>query len=435
MSDQLDDRIRDLYAELVDAAPPVPPLPDLVTVSSPWLRRWPVLAAAAVATIAVLSAVPILVGGEFFEAGDEAADTTLVAAETSIAPETTAASEPTEVATETTTIEPETTGSPFIDALQSPNVTTQLVELSPEVLAAVDGLVLDAHVFFTWPDGSEGSSDVVIIVENGAATMLLGRHCGTDFGPRSLTSQTGGVVVNSTSPDIRLCTPGEPVETLEVSGGAVDTALVEGQPVLALTTGDRVDLLNLNDGSMANLVTFEADLEHAESVTHGGGRWVVSVGEFGEPTFFGETHTRYAFFDESGAELDIPGNPAPDYSPSTTTYREAALTSDGEQLVLVEQFADLAADVVVWDLSAGAEVERYPILDPFAGPTDDAGGGQMALGSVDATDTEIVVTVVTANGHVYPSQIVRIDRSTGAINELSSGVDEIVFQRASFLDS
>lgn len=86
MSDQLDNRIRDLYAELVEATPPVPPPPLPETVdqpkASPRFARPPLVAAgAAVLTLIVVASLPGLL--RVFGVSEDAADTTIAAAETS----------------------------------------------------------------------------------------------------------------------------------------------------------------------------------------------------------------------------------------------------------------------------------------------------------------------------------------------------------------
>lgn len=79
MSDQLDRRIRDLYAEISDAAPPLPPLPERVPAGG-WLRRLPVIALAAAAAIAVVVAtsgvLSLTVGSDDAGDAEAASDTT-----------------------------------------------------------------------------------------------------------------------------------------------------------------------------------------------------------------------------------------------------------------------------------------------------------------------------------------------------------------------
>ena len=447
MSNQLDDRIRDLYAELADSAPRLPPLPPLTApekVSSPWVRRWPVLVAAATATIVIIAAGPLLLGGGVFGTGDEASDTTsIAAAETTEAPTTTAA----EGATETTTVAAETTeapsttvstGSPFLDAVQSTTVSTEPVTLPADVLAAADGLVVGALVEFVWPDdGSTGHEFVVMVVDNGAATMILGRDCRVESGSPPFAETGGGVIVHGQEgpdiSDVRRCTPGEEVEPLAEDGQAMTTALIDGRPVVAIGTESSISVLDLDSGATDILATFDPSVETPTAASYGDGMWVISSLAAGEP-FNAGGPTRYVFLDATGARLDVAGNPAPDFSAVTATYRMAALTPNGSELVFVEQFADLSADVVVWDLAAGVEIERYRVIEPFTTPADDAGGGQRFVGSLDASDTEILVNVNIAFGAVAPGGIVRIDRTDGSATDVVSSTEGIDFQVASFLD-
>jgi len=429
MSDHLDDRIRDLYAELAEAAPPLPPLPAPESVPSPWVRRWPVLVGVVTAAIVVIAAVPLVLGG-FFGVSEDSADTTsIAAAETTEAP----------AAEVTTTVSAETTEAPaaeellFEDAIQSLTVSTETVDLAAEVLAAADGLVVGAGVEFTGSTGDLGHADVVIVVEDGAATMLRGQFCGSAWWPPPFADTEGGVIVNSTLPDTRRCTPGEQVERIPTSDLAVTTAVVDDRPVVALATHDGIDLRDLATGSTQNLATFDPTVETPIGASYGGGRWMISL--LGADESFGAGgSTRYAFFDKAGAPLVLNGNLAPDFSPATTTYRVGALTPDGASIVFVEQFADLSADVVVWDLDTGSEIERYRIIEPFAGPEDGVGGGEQFARSIDASDTAIVVNVDIANGELHPGRIVRIDRTAGTVTDLESGLDGIRFQLASFRD-
>ncbi len=112
MSNHLDDRIRDLYAELMEAAPAVPPLPDPGVVRSRRVPTWPALAAMASATAVVVLLVGALIAGRQFGTSDEAADTTAAVTTTAVAAETT-----TTVAAETTA--PPTTAPALIDALDT----------------------------------------------------------------------------------------------------------------------------------------------------------------------------------------------------------------------------------------------------------------------------------------------------------------------------
>jgi len=423
MSNQLDDRIRDLYAELAEAAPPLPPLPAPDAVPSPWASRWPVLVAVVTAAIVVIAAVPLVLGG-FFGVSEDSADTTsIAAAETTEAP----------AAEVTTTIAAEVEEFGFEDAIQSLTVSTETVDLTAEVLAAADGLVVGAGVEFTRSNGDLGHADVVIVVEEGAATMIRGQFCGSAWWPPPFADTEGGVIVNSKLRDTRRCTPGEQVERIPTSDLAVTTAVVDDRPVVALDTHDGIDLFDLATGSTQNLATFDPTVETPIGASYGDGRWMISV--LGADESFGAGgSTRYAFFDKAGAPLVLSGNPAPDFSLATATYRVGALTPDGLSIVFVEQFADLSADVVVWDLDTGSEIERYRIIEPFAGPEDGVGGGEQFARSIDASDTAIVVNVDIANGELHPGRIVRIDRTAGTATDVESGLDGIRFQLASFRD-
>jgi hypothetical protein len=116
MSDQLDRRIRDLYAELTDAAPALPPLPEQAPAGG-WLRRLPVIALAAAAAVAVVVAtagvLSLTVGSD--DAGDvEASSETTTTASPATFPTTTSAADNGDAAD--TTGAPATTPAP-VDAL------------------------------------------------------------------------------------------------------------------------------------------------------------------------------------------------------------------------------------------------------------------------------------------------------------------------------
>ena len=133
MSNQLDDRIRDLYAELVDAAPPLPPLPllpapDSVPAPRTWVLRWPVLAAAATAAIVIVAALPTLLTGGFL-GSEDAAETTSVAAAETTAPSETAAPGTTAVGAAST--EP-------LDAACRDFIAYATAEFSPQLLTLDD---------------------------------------------------------------------------------------------------------------------------------------------------------------------------------------------------------------------------------------------------------------------------------------------------------
>lgn len=80
MSDRLDAQIRDLYAELTAAAPPLPPLPTRVAVELPRSRRVLRIAVTAAVWVAVLGVGALLVSQIQFGDDEAAFDTTTTAA-------------------------------------------------------------------------------------------------------------------------------------------------------------------------------------------------------------------------------------------------------------------------------------------------------------------------------------------------------------------
>ena len=417
MSNQLDDRIRDLYAELAESAPPLPPLGAPETARSSWATRWAVLAAAATTTIVVIAAVPLLLGGGLFGTSDVSDTSSIAAAETTEAPTTTSAAE---TAPETTEVVAETT-TPTEQLL----VGAEPVDLPGQVLVDADGLVIASVV-------ESGGALAVIVVDEGVATTIHGPRCFMESGPPPFSDVAGGVIVSSPLPDVRRCTPGDEVETLAEDGQSMTTALVDGRPAVAIGTETSISVLDLDTRATDVLATYDPSVETPIAVSHGDGMWMISLLAAGE-LFSSGGSTRYVFLDATGAPLNVAGNPAPEFSAATATYRVAALTPDGSELVFVEQFADLSADVVVWDLAAGVEIERYRVIDPFT-TSDDAGGGQRFVGSLDVSDTEILVNINIAFGAVAPEGIIRIDRADGSATDVLSSTEGIDFQMASFLD-
>ncbi len=182
MSDRLDDRIRELYSELTEAAPDVPPLRAPAPRTVPIFAR-PAVWAGAAAVVAVVVGLGFLIQSVDLAGDDDAAATTrapattaATTAATSAAPATTAA--PTTAAATTTTVgAPATTsvGEPTDGTTGAPRDPSRVLLLAALNLTCSDTATSYAGIgnpttedefraaFVTLFDGLE---EIRVVVEN-----------------------------------------------------------------------------------------------------------------------------------------------------------------------------------------------------------------------------------------------------------------------------
>lgn len=324
-----------------------------------------------------------------------------------------------------TTVGPEPTTTTTEDPNQALVVTREPIGLPEELLSAVDGLVLGGNESFLFPDGAEGGRSIVIRVEGGEANAVRGRWCGTFFGPPPLDDHRGGAVVPLDTLEVVHCLPGTEVSLLSHEGIPLDTALIDGRPFLAVTeftnTETIVRLMALESSETVDLLTLDRTVELPLAASRSGdGVWVVTV-EREDETLPG---VRYVFVDDSGSPIEVSGNPQPEYPEQDSGFRQAAFSPDGETLVLVQLTHDGNADVLIWDLVAGAESSRHPVI---------AASPRESVSYLDVHEEAIVVNTSFAEAETHPYRVVRIDVSTGELIELSGRFGDLEINLASFL--
>lgn len=148
MSDRLDRRIRELYAELSDATPPLPPMPEPAR-GRQWMRRLPVIALTAAA---VLAAVVATAGVLSLSRSDDS--------EGVVAGSPTTTSAPATFATTTEALDngnaADTTGAPGTTLPPIDALSLQCASLSTAMEPALATVTVSAAVFEEALDDLEG---------------------------------------------------------------------------------------------------------------------------------------------------------------------------------------------------------------------------------------------------------------------------------------
>ena len=335
-----------------------------------------------------------------------------------------------------TTSEPTTL--PTLDpATQDLEVTVAPFDLHPDLLAATEGMVLGIDREFLFEDGGLGGGPLVVRVEGGEAQIVRGRWCGTDWGPAPLDDLSGGVVVAPYEQgyEVVRCAPGSEVQKLSSGGTPAHTALIDGEPVLALMSWSEVgnsasvNLKNLDTGDVTTLLEIDASSERPTAVSRSqDGVWVVTL--IGEGDYL-KAPVRYVLVDDEGGPVDARGNPQPHYDEGSG-FGAAALTPDGRLLTL-RRDEDSRTELTVWDLETGSELARHRVLSEFHDDPETPWPEGRYAESIYTDGSRAVVNVTAVAEEPHPYGIVIVDLVSGDVTGVSREYRNVLVKLGSFI--
>ena len=287
---------------------------------------------------------------------------------------------------------------PLLPADNALQVTVDAVIMADEALALLDGMVLNGIGEVTL-DGDPAGSPFILRVEDGAASILRGRWCGTWVGPLPFDDGEGGAIVFTDRPELVRCRPGSGVfsygEATPLAIGAID-----GRRVIAALSWDEeggVVAIDVEDGTRSGFFDFDAD--SVTSAAYGGGRWLVGVGEEGDDE-------AYVVLTEGGA-IDETAVAPPRSGAGTRT----ALSDDGRHALLARVEGDEFV-LTRWNVESGVEEGVIRV----------AGAHQFVyIDSVDLAPPRAIINLGAINGERHPFVILVVDLDTGEVALVDPG--------------
>ncbi len=286
-----------------------------------------------------------------------------------------ATSLPTDVTTPTPTTLPGTVTT-------VPNPDTDGPVVQPTIVA-------EGEVLLASPDG-------VAVARDGLAVPIVDAPARVAVGDRS-----GGILYESQGDIYRLRANSSSPELLATATELHDTAIVDKQAVVLFTRHRAVEGTDSVAGRVwyapldaqgEPMLIYESDGFEGSitRVTHGGGIFAITLAAEGIEWF--------EFVDAAGGRVDVV-NPRPfDADAAGDRFTDqGVLTPDGSRLVFLQSDQPVldvgdSIDVVVWDVVAGQELQRFPVgLGGEAGARTsywfvraDSDGARLLLGRLDA---------------------------------------------------
>ena len=246
----------------------------------------------------------------------------------------------------------------------SPDIATPVTTQAPSDESLVPDLLFDGMVL---RDG-----DVIGIFQDGGFVPLVQGECCVDV---ALSDLAGGVVFQRDENAVLwaptdgdagtanrvILVEAQTTERVSLQGVAV----IGGEPTVVFVRfepagdGEQATLatVGLVSGVIADVVVLSEGAVVVDRVSYAGGRYLVSIGD--------GDGTRFEFREDSGAVVDVAGNPWP--MPTDTLVGQGVLTNDGRVMIFIERLAEDAggglADLVTFDLERGVELSRDHIAN------------------------------------------------------------------------
>ncbi len=292
-----------------------------------------------------------------------------------------------------------------VSSFQIPEISIEPLELSPEVLDLLDGMLISVHIDAVWDFGDETKVGAAVGVADGEAWLMKGRWCNWHFTPAH-DAFDGSVLFDEDA--LFLCTPGDERQFRPRDGTPLATARIDDRRLVFLAGRDAMYYLDLDTSEDEPIFEIDGDAERAISASFSADRWVL-VMSAGNPDEADLSPRRILILDPTGTAVVHEHNPFPGFGPDSG-LRAAALTSDGATLVFtLEDEDDESTSLVFWDLAHGFERARHQIIEPFVPDDDPFDWGREYVKSIDISGDRILLNVAAVDSEHHPTRALLVD--------------------------